>query len=86
MKESDAATPIRVLVVDDEPNIVQLLAMALRYEGFVVETASDARSALAAVRRFGPHVVVLDVMLPDLDGFEIARRLRAAAERCRCCS
>ena len=86
MKESDAATPIRVLVVDDEPNIVRLLAMALRYEGFAVETAADGRSALAAVRRFGPHVVVLDVMLPDLDGFEIARRLRAAAERCRCCS
>jgi two-component system OmpR family response regulator len=73
VKKSGAATHTRVLVVDDEPNIVQLLAMALRYEGFIVETASDARSALAAVRGFGPHLVVLDVMLPDLDGFQVAR-------------
>jgi two-component system OmpR family response regulator len=70
----------RVLVVDDEPNIAQLVAMALRYEGFVAETASDGRGALVAVRTFAPHLVVLDVMLPDLDGFEVGRRLRAAAE------
>jgi two-component system OmpR family response regulator len=74
------ATQPRVLVVDDEPNIAQLVAMALGYEGFAVETAADGRGALAAVRTFGPHLVVLDVMLPDLDGFEVARRLRAAAE------
>jgi two-component system OmpR family response regulator len=77
---SESATQTRVLVVDDEPNIARLLAMALRYEGFVVETAGDGRGALAAVRSFGPHLVVLDVMLPDLDGFEVARRLRATAE------
>jgi two-component system OmpR family response regulator len=77
---SESATQTRVLVVDDEPNIARLLAMALRYEGFTVETAGDGRGALAAVRSFGPHLVVLDVMLPDLDGFEVARRLRAAAE------
>jgi len=76
----------RILVVDDEPNIAQLVAMALRYEGFVTETSADGRGALGAVRAFAPHLVILDVMLPDLDGFEIARRLRAAAERCRCCS
>jgi two-component system OmpR family response regulator len=70
----------RVLVVDDEPNIAQLVAMALRYEGFVAETASDGRGALAAVRAFGPHLVILDVMLPDIDGFEVGRRLRGAAE------
>jgi two-component system OmpR family response regulator len=72
---------VRVLVVDDEPNIARLVAMALRYEGFGVDTASDGRGALAAVRTFAPHLVVLDVMLPDLDGFEVQRRLRAAAER-----
>jgi two-component system OmpR family response regulator len=66
--------------VDDERNIAQLVAMALRYEGFVTETAADGRSALAAVRAFGPHLVVLDVMLPDVDGFEVGRRLRAAGE------
>ena len=77
---SHGATQTRVLVVDDEPNIAQLVAMALGYEGFVVETAGDGGGALAAVRSFGPHLVVLDVMLPDLDGFEVAHRLRAAAE------
>ena len=80
MTESQGGTQTRVLVVDDEPNIAQLVAMALGYEGFAVETAADGRGALAAVRTFGPHLVVLDVMLPDLDGFEVARRLRAAAE------
>jgi two-component system OmpR family response regulator len=70
----------RILVVDDEPNIAQLVATALRYEGFVVETAADGQGALAAVRAFGPHLVVLDVMLPDYDGFEVGGRLRAAAE------
>ena len=74
------ATQPRVLAVDDEPNIAQLVAMALGYEGFAVETAADGRGALGAVRTFGPHLVVLDVMLPDLDGFEVAQRLRAAAE------
>ena len=73
MNGSESATQTRVLVVDDEPNIAQLLGMALRYEGFVVETAGDGRGALAAVRSFGPHLVVLDVMLPDLDGFQVAR-------------
>jgi two-component system OmpR family response regulator len=76
----DVTQQTRVLVVDDEPNIVQLVAMALRYEGFVAETASDGRGALAAVRAFAPHLVILDVMLPDLNGFEVGQRLRAAAK------
>lgn len=80
MTGSDRVPQTRVLVVDDEPNIAQLVAMALGYEGFLVETAADGRGALAAVRSFGPHLVVLDVLLPDLDGFEVGRRLRAAAE------
>jgi two-component system OmpR family response regulator len=67
----------RVLVVDDEHNIAEVVTMALRFEGFGVQTASSGREALAAVTSFKPHIVVLDVMLPDIDGFEVARRLGA---------
>ena len=67
----------RVLVVDDEPSITDLVATVLRYEGFQVRTAETGRAALAAVTSFRPHLVVLDVMLPDLDGFEVQRRLAA---------
>jgi two-component system OmpR family response regulator len=70
-----------VLVVDDEPNITELLAMAFRYEGFRVERADSGRAALAAVEAHGPGLVVLDVMMPDLDGFEVARRLRQLGRR-----
>ena len=69
----------RVLVVDDEPNITSLVATALRYEGFEVSSAQNGREALDEVSTFRPHLVVLDVMLPDLDGFEVARRLRQEA-------
>ena len=74
---SDPAAEGRVLVVDDEPNITELVAMALRYVGFDVATASSGREALSAVTEFRPDLVVLDVMMPDLDGFEVCRRLRA---------
>jgi two-component system OmpR family response regulator len=67
----------RVLVVDDEQTIAELVAAALRYEGFEVAQAHDGRRALAEVERFRPHLVVLDVQLPDLDGFDVQRRLRA---------
>jgi two-component system OmpR family response regulator len=67
----------RILVVDDEPNITELVSMALRYEGFEVEVAADGRSALARGQTFRPHLIVLDVMLPDLDGFGVLKRLRA---------
>ena len=81
-----AATPEgtpapRVLVVDDEASIIELVATALRYEGFQVETASTGRKALAAATSFRPHLVVLDVMLPDLDGFEVQARLAADGVR-----
>ena len=66
---------VRVLVVDDEANITDLVATVLRYEGFDVETAASGRDGLEAVESFRPHLVVLDVMLPDLDGFEVQRRL-----------
>jgi two-component system OmpR family response regulator len=67
----------RVLVVDDEPNIVDVLTMALRFQGFEVESAGTGAGALNAVSAFKPHLIVLDVMLPDMEGFEVARRLGA---------
>jgi two-component system OmpR family response regulator len=67
----------RILVVDDEPNITDVITMALRHQGFAVETAGDGRAALKAVSGFRPHLIVLDVMLPDMEGFEVARRLGA---------
>jgi two-component system OmpR family response regulator len=66
----------RILVVDDEPSIVDAVATALRYEGYVVEEAFTGRDALAAVVRFEPDLVVLDWMLPDIEGIEVGRRLR----------
>jgi two-component system OmpR family response regulator len=67
----------RILVVDDEPNIVEVVTMALRFQGFTVEGAASGREALAAVANFKPHLIVLDVMLPDMEGFEVAERLGA---------
>ncbi len=67
----------RILVVDDEPNITDLVSMALRYEGFEVEVAGDGRTALARSQSFRPSLIVLDVMLPDLDGFGVLKRIRA---------
>src|SRR4029077_17701846 len=66
---------VRVLVVHAEAGIADLVATALRYEGFETVTAGDGRAALEAVESFRPDLVVLDVMLPDLDGFEVQRRL-----------
>src|SRR6202521_75486 len=71
----------RVLVVDDEPNITELVAMALRYEGFTVKTAATGRGALTAVSQFSPALVILDVMLPDIDGLEVLRRLNSAGHK-----
>jgi two-component system, OmpR family, response regulator len=68
----------RVLVVDDEDNILSLLMTALRFVGFVVGSATTGREALDMASSFLPQVIVLDVMLPDLDGFEVCRRLRGA--------
>jgi two-component system OmpR family response regulator len=67
----------RILVVDDEDSIVDAVATALRYEGYHVEEASTGRDALAAVARLEPDLVVLDWMLPDIEGIEVGRRLRA---------
>lgn len=69
-------SPVRVLVVDDEATLADLLSMALRYEGWEVRSAADGLSAVRAAREFAPDAVVLDVMLPDIDGLEVLRRLR----------
>lgn len=68
--------PVRVLVVDDQETLTDLLRLALRYEGWEVRTAADGVAALGVAREFRPDAVVLDVMLPDIDGLEVLRRLR----------
>ena len=70
-------SPVRVLVVDDELNLTELLSMALRYEGWDGRTASTGMAAVRAAREFGPDAVALDMMLPDFDGLEVLRRMRA---------
>jgi two-component system OmpR family response regulator len=69
-------TPIRVLVVDDEPSLSELLMLALRYEGWDIRTAPDGTSALRIAKEFRPDAVVLDIMLPDMDGITVLRRMR----------
>jgi two-component system, OmpR family, response regulator len=72
---------VRVLVVDDEPSLAELLSSVLRYEGWEVRTAANGNDAVRAAREFRPDAVVLDVMLPDFDGLEVLRRLRAEQPR-----
>ncbi len=67
----------RILVVDDEPSIIDAVATALRYEGFEVLEARSGRDGLAIAQTAQPDLIVLDVMLPDIDGIEVARRVRA---------
>jgi two-component system OmpR family response regulator len=78
---SDQTDAHRVLVVDDEPNIVDVVTMALRFQGFAVESAGTGADALSAVADFRPHLMVLDVMLPDMEGFDVAQRLGAQRAR-----
>ena len=70
-------TPVRVLVVDDEPSLTDLLSMALKYEGWDIRTAPDGQTALTVARDFRPDAVVLDIMLPDIDGLKVLQRMRA---------
>ncbi|MBC9956561.1 response regulator transcription factor [Yimella sp. cx-51] len=69
-------SPVRVLVVDDESNLTELLSMALRYEGWEIKTAATGSSAVRTAKEFEPDAVVLDMMLPDFDGLEVLRRMR----------
>jgi len=70
-------SPIRAVVVDDEDSLTDLLSMALHYEGWDVRIAADGQKAIALTREFRPDVIVLDVMLPDIDGMQVLTRLRA---------
>nr|WSW65798.1 response regulator transcription factor [Streptomyces sp. NBC_00995] len=74
-------TPVRVLVVDDEPDVTDVLSGVMTAEGWQVRTAADGASALATARDFRPDAVVLDWMLPDLDGLQVLRALRREAPR-----
>jgi two-component system, OmpR family, response regulator len=74
---ADAERIPRVLVVDDEPNIRELVQVALKFHGCSVSTAANGREALRQADLVQPDLIVLDVMLPDIDGFEVCRRLRA---------
>ncbi|MDI3314982.1 MAG: response regulator transcription factor [Mycobacterium sp.] len=69
-------SPIRVLLVDDEPTLTNLVKMALHYEGWVVDVAHNGRDAIARFQEIGPDVLVLDIMLPDVDGLQILRQVR----------
>jgi two-component system OmpR family response regulator len=70
-------SPIRAVVVDDEDALTDLLSMALRYEGWDVRLAADGQKALSVIREFRPDVIILDIMLPDIDGLQVLSRLRA---------
>jgi len=77
----ERTTEARLLVVDDEPNIVELLSASLRFAGFEVATAVTGAQAVTVARSFRPDLLVLDVMLPDMDGFAVLRRLRSEGAR-----
>ncbi len=70
-------TPIKILTVDDESSLTELLSMAMRYEGWDVSTAGSGLTAVKAAREVRPDAIVLDMMLPDFDGLEVMRRIRA---------
>jgi two-component system OmpR family response regulator len=76
---AEGAFSPRVLVVDDEPNIRELLQVALTFHGCAVTTGATGKEAITLADAFDPDLIVLDVLLPDIDGFEVCRRLRSVA-------
>ena len=68
---------LKVLVIDDEENIIEFIHLGLRYEGFQVESASDGELGVTAAQRINPDLIILDVMMPGIDGLEVCRRLRS---------
>lgn len=70
---------VKILIVDDEPHILQFLEIGLMNEGYVVKKATDGISAMNLAQEFEPHVVILDVMMPGTDGFEVCRMIKKVA-------
>jgi two-component system, OmpR family, response regulator MprA len=68
---------LKVLIIDDEDNIVEFIRLGLRYEGFQIESASDGEQGVTAAQRINPDLIILDLMMPGIDGLEVCRRLRA---------
>ncbi len=81
MRDAPAPSEARLLVVDDEPTILELLAGTLRFAGFDVLTAVSGAEALRAAAAVKPDLILLDVMMPDCDGFDVIRRIRAGGPR-----
>jgi two-component system, OmpR family, response regulator len=81
LTDSQDTTEARLLVVDDEPNILELLSASLRFAGFDVATANNGNDALKVAATYRPDLVVLDVMMPGIDGFEVVRRMRMDEQR-----
>jgi DNA-binding response OmpR family regulator len=80
MEGSEPPESQRILIVDDEPNILRLLRTYLEREGFEVASAADGQTALALARDWQPHLVVLDLLLPEIDGLEVCRQLRRTSD------
>lgn len=79
-RAADVGQSMRILVVDDDPEIVSFLKRGLTYEGYTVDTAGDGAEALAKARDAEPDLVILDIMMPGMDGLEVSKRLRQASK------
>src|SRR6266567_4139446 len=73
----ESQPPLKVLVIDDAANVIEFIKLGLKYEGFQVEVAADGPQGLAAAQRINPDLVILDLMLPGMDGLEVCRSLRS---------
>lgn len=75
-KNQEQQTPLKVLVIDDQENIIEFIKLGLKYEGFLVESAMDGAQGMDAAQRINPDLIILDLMLPGIDGLEVCRRVR----------